>query len=666
MDIKAIFPGNKESIGHGFINEKGNSTLALLILYLTSVFICALPGTSFSQRLADTIRIKEVTIIEKGLTDQTGLKYLCIDSTKLADYSSGTLSGILTEHSSVCIKSYGNGGLATTSFRGAGPSHTQVVWNGIDINSPMHGEVDFSLMPNFFLDEVDVYHGGCGISNSNGALGGTISLINLPDWNNNFNIHVIGSTGSYKSFNSGLVAGTGNKNLQSRTRITFNSTANNFWYHEVPGNEASPEYRYNNAEYSYYGIIQEIYSRLKNKNFVSAKIWFQNKDQQIPPTKFETQHEDFLRTVLELKAYENRFDYTLRSAFMNNYLNYRNFKDSVSPINSKNQVYTFTNFADFNYYAGHNTNIFFSANFDFHRVQSNNYDEDKERKNLSVSGGVKRTFFERLQILAIIKQEISDSRFIPLIPSLGIEYRIKPNHDLYLKANIAKNYHTPTLNDLYWKDDGFSYGNPGLEPEEGYSGEMGLLLRNNKSFDSGYSFEVTGFYSLINKWFMWHPDQNGKWYPQNLRKVARRGLEATSSVNFIAGDFLVVLDNNYNLTISTNLKAAGENDNSVGKQLIYVPVHTANSSLKISNHGYFIRYSFHYYGKRYTSSDNEMSLPAFAVNNLLLGKKLVTGRSRIAFHIAIDNIFGKEYQLTQGYPMPGRYFRLGAEYSFDK
>lgn len=135
-------------------------------IILSFVLIFFLAATSYSQHISDTFLIREVTIVEKGLTDITGLRYFHIDSGKLSENSSGTLSGILLEHTSLSVKSYGSGGITTASFRGAGPSHTQVLWNGIDINSPMLGQVDFSLMPNIFLDEVTIYNGGCALTNN--------------------------------------------------------------------------------------------------------------------------------------------------------------------------------------------------------------------------------------------------------------------------------------------------------------------------------------------------------------------------------------------------------------------------------------------------------------------------------------------------------------------
>ncbi len=53
--------------------------------------------------------------------------------------------------------------MATASFRGTAPSHTQVSWNGISISSPMLGMVDFSLIPVYIIDDLTLKHGAASL-----------------------------------------------------------------------------------------------------------------------------------------------------------------------------------------------------------------------------------------------------------------------------------------------------------------------------------------------------------------------------------------------------------------------------------------------------------------------------------------------------------------------
>ena len=73
-----------------------------------------------------------------------GVQKTSMDSAVLRNDISGSMAQVLSRNSNVFIKSYGRATLSTASFRGTSPSHTQVTWNGMKLNSPMLGMVDFS------------------------------------------------------------------------------------------------------------------------------------------------------------------------------------------------------------------------------------------------------------------------------------------------------------------------------------------------------------------------------------------------------------------------------------------------------------------------------------------------------------------------------------------
>ena len=82
-----------------------------------------------------------------------------IESDIISQNAARSLADVLAENSLLYIKSLGQGAQATSSFRGTSSSHTQVLWNGININSATLGNFDFSLIPGFFVDELNIYSG---------------------------------------------------------------------------------------------------------------------------------------------------------------------------------------------------------------------------------------------------------------------------------------------------------------------------------------------------------------------------------------------------------------------------------------------------------------------------------------------------------------------------
>ena len=114
--------------------------------YVFIFCILLIPGISPAQEeLADTIQLNDVIIY--GLPIQkfsTGYKTQTFDSSKLDIFDQQSVGEFLTRKTPVFFRSYGNGMASTISFRGTGPSHTAVLWNGLAIN---HGEQDHLVLP---------------------------------------------------------------------------------------------------------------------------------------------------------------------------------------------------------------------------------------------------------------------------------------------------------------------------------------------------------------------------------------------------------------------------------------------------------------------------------------------------------------------------------------
>ena len=140
-------------------------------------FILALNFNVCAQN--DTIILESVEIsasyINSNLKDRAMERK--IDTAIMKRLQTVSLSQLLIQHSPVFIKTYGPGGTSSASFRGTTASHTLVLWNGLQINSPFLGEVDFSTIPVFFTDEVSLQWGSKTSANS-GGLGGVVNVAN--------------------------------------------------------------------------------------------------------------------------------------------------------------------------------------------------------------------------------------------------------------------------------------------------------------------------------------------------------------------------------------------------------------------------------------------------------------------------------------------------------
>ena len=164
------------------------------------------------------ITVEDLIVKGKKSVGEAALTTTLIDSVQIAESTNGSLADLLTKHTPVFIKTYGQGSLATVSFRGTAASHTQVEWNGININNPMLGQVDFSLIPVWFVDKTELFHGGSSLSEGSGALGGSISIGSQPRWGEKFYGSVLQGIGSFGTYQTFVSAVGGGKRVHVRAR----------------------------------------------------------------------------------------------------------------------------------------------------------------------------------------------------------------------------------------------------------------------------------------------------------------------------------------------------------------------------------------------------------------------------------------------------------------
>ena len=243
------------------------------------------------------------------------------------------------------------------------------------------------------------------------------------------------------------------------------------------------------------------------------------------------------------------------------------------------------------------------------------------------------------------RQVLNYNEFTPLTFSYGFNWQAFKQVSIY--GNIGKIYRLPTINDLYWNPG----GNINLQPENGYSNDIGLIASLNlKNIE--IVFEPTLFNRKINNWIIWHP--NGSfWSPQNILSVWSRGIETATSVDFkIKNDLQFNMRFNSTYVVSTNEQAYNPNDQSVGKQLIYTPYYVFNFDFSVIYKNLALRYTNSYNGYRFTSSDNLNLLEAFNIANLQLNYRTTVNKHPFNIFYKLNNVFNENYQVVLNRPMP--------------
>ncbi len=612
------------------------------------------------------------------------MKETKVDSFVLVQKINRSLSELLSENTSVFIKSHGRGALATASFRGTAASHVQVEWNGININSPMTGMVDFSLIPVYVIDDVNLKHGGASIADQSGGLGGSININNTVDWNKSFNLKYLQGVGSYQSFDEFLSVGGGNKKFQVKTRLYHNYSKNDYTFinrgigNIDPGTGiiTNPLDTNHNADYTKYGILQEVYFRPNEKSVASAKYWGQWASRTIPrATSYEgpdnsnlnDQIDNDHKIVADWKHYYENSSLLVRTGYSQKRLGYtlKNYipgSGEVLAIDSKSWAKSSFNSVNYAFNFNNSFSLESSLDANYHDVDTHEsvkmtgYNE--QRWEISALVALRKSFNNRLNLNLMTRQNWIDKDFVPIVPFLGFDYRIVEGKDLLLKGNIARNYHQPSLNDLYWQPG----GNPDLLPEKGVSSELGVEYQKQIN-QQLLQTEITAYRADIDNWIVWIPNYKGYWEPRNIKRVLSQGIEFKLSLGGKINKLKYKASGNYAYTPSINY---GDplvwGDLSYGKQLVYVPLHSNNLMLNFSYQGFFTTYQFNHYSERFTTSNNDVTrrdwLYPYFMNDLVVGKEFQISKIQCTAELKIYNLFDETYHSILYRPMPGRNYML--------
>jgi iron complex outermembrane receptor protein len=618
-----------------------------------------------SQSLNDTLQLREMEIKANLVPGNSGFKKIRFDSVILLPYRDADLSTALSRISTIFIKEYSPGSLATTSFRGTPANHTQVEWNGISLSNPMLGQSDLSQIPVSAFDEIEVLYGAAGLTKTSGAFGGVVNLVTSPDWNKRINASLSQTLASFDNYTTLADVTAGTQSFQSHSRINFNSALNDFPYTDYYGERV---YQHD-AKVLQYGLTEEAFFKIRDKHLLTARVWYSYDNRNIPPVSNgsaaydpQTTLNKNLRALAEYKLVEKFWNLSVRSALVNQFMNYRN---EGLLIDNDHRSNSWINTLRFTWTGVKNLTVKPGLDYQYDHVRSDAYDGLKTRNTIGAYLEASYVINKHLRTQTVLREDMIDGKFMPFIPSLGLEYKPFNKVNLYFSANASRNYRYPTLNDLYWS----LWGNPDLSPEYDNGLEGGAtfnipLFRNTLFLES----EVSVYGSWMDDMIKWSPlpDNPSIWKPQNVKQVLARGVEASLNFKWEIWKLTVTSASNYSYCKSTYQQTTSANDNSLGKQVEYVPENTFNGTINFSLYRFLFGYNLNFVDKRYTSPDNQSYMPAYSLSNIIFGKSFCLPNFVISLQLKVNNLFNIDYQSVNNWPMPGINYGFTVRIEFNK
>jgi iron complex outermembrane receptor protein len=260
----------------------------------------------------------------------------------------------------------------------------------------------------------------------------------------------------------------------------------------------------------------------------------------------------------------------------------------------------------------------------------------------------------------VLREEMFGREWTPIIPALFIDGVVSKEGNVIAKASVSRNFRFPSLNDLYFLPG----GNPDLRKESGWTYDMGLSFAIGKEGIYSLSGSASWFESFIKDWIIWLPTPKGFFSPENIKDVHAYGIELKGDLNVaLAKEWQLGLNGTFSWTPSINVgEPRTPADQSVGKQLPYVPELSSTVTGRLTWRSWSFLYKWCYYSERYTMSSNDISLtgklPPYFMSNISLEKGFSFKWADLSVKGAINNLFNEEYLSVLSRPMPGINFEI--------
>ncbi len=604
--------------------------------------------------LVSLLSAKENYVIRMQITPHKEMSKSIFNKNTLVFTNTGassSLSGILSSVSGLDLRSYGvPGSLATVSVRGGSASQTLVAVEDVPLNSAQNGLFDLSLFPASGFNRVDIVKGGGSSIFGANASSGYVNFLAARPMTTLFLFSTYyGSFGHFR-----LMADTSlkmKKNLLFRILGDVETCKNDFSY----TNEGESLRRINAGFTNYHLFGSADYKNgVWSTRFTS---FFNHKTKGMPGSASVQNPLSFQKDSFFFSSWKLVFYVPLVTESL------------VSWTYSYNRYYDplmVTGVLDDTHKTGQ---LFCALSQEFEKgFLSFRYGVEDRFNTLdsTVVSNRKRNLFShfisgqasllksKLKLSARYRHEIS-SVYEPVLNwNSGINWEIGKR--TVVRANIGTSFREPTFNDLYWPEDAFSKGNPGLVPETSLNIDGGV---ENRLF-AFLVLKISVFRNDYTDLILWSPGAGGKWSPENISKASHQGAEAE-----VEGEWKQLIKVGFNFT---KLYAINKEEGQYyGKYLPNMPFDKFSVNMTGSLGKFRMNAGFHYRGFSYTTKANTVSQATISKEeyklNASVGYMPMPG---LEFVASAENILDDRSPALNNQPVPGRSFGFEVKYKFLK
>jgi len=603
-----------------------------------AVFLFAIVGNLYSQKDSVVVNLNAFSLsISKVKDFSKGYSSILI-ADSLVTRNIRSLTDVLKFNSFIYFKENGLGMVSSPAFRGTSASHTAVIWNGININSQLNGQVDFNAISANSYDNIMVRSGGGSVLFGSGAIGGTIHLDNLIEFSNRENHQINANYGSFNTQHFSYDFKKANNKNYLNIGLGNNYSDNDFKYLNTNLINENGEFFNANFDVNYgYKINKKHQLKLYSSTFFADRNLSRTLNAPSNDGYKDINSKNLLEWNFALSTKEiltSRVSYIFEKfKFFDNNKNKALFSDGT----------TQRKIGQIDYNNSISTKLKINGIVGFESVTATGSSFDSNTRNI-FSGvlSLNHQLTKQLSYGVQIRQDIQNDFESPFLYSLGVEQKFNRNYTL--SFNTSKNFRIPTFNDLYWNPG----GNINLKPEESVQFEIGNAI----NFEN-LSFQLNAFYIKSSDLIQWIPNQSNIWSPTNTDETRNIGFEFSANYEMSIRNHLITFNTNYSFTDARDLET--------NQQLISVPKNSFNGLMNYQYKNWSAFYQLLYNDDVRFLVD---TIPAFQISNVGVAYQLSNIKNKPKVGFIVNNIYNSNYQNTLNRPMPGINFNITTNINF--
>ena len=556
------------------------------------------------------------------------------------------------------FKQYGVTGSSTISRRGADANQTQINWNGLPINNPMLGMSDFNTLMSWGTGEMFLVEGGNSAVVGSGSMGGTLFMRNGLQFLEGG--HVTNSEVQSKAM---LTAGSfGERNLAAHVKMlgkrTFasfdvaNFTHKNAFVFNDLGLEL-PKRKMENALRTQQ--MMRVVSGMKwKRSQLRGVVEFAGMSRQLGLAMGSLQPlgkqlDLNLRGLLEHQVtFKGHLSMLQRLGGVMDQIDYYSTPNDTLGSLSRGKTLHYQNEI---YYTRKSVRFLLGTDFQYQRANTEYY----------------LGWARRILPASLVGLYWSDRKWSAVgnaryewnerMPTAGLSLQFQASRRLAWKSNVHSSFRRPTLNDLFWVSGAAL--SP-LKSEKGWGSELGLMVKTDlttyKQCQLQFTAEITAYYRELDFPILWVP-AGAVWRATNLSgggryAGAQLSVQAQAHIRQSKMGLQINLDR-----VKALVKQA---ESGPEYQQIFVPLYNGNIALSWHRPKYQFSVNTQLVGLRYIQTDNQSSLPAYALVNAQWRYPAVLNKKGLVIDVGIQtqNLTQTQYFSMPGRPMPGRSVQL--------